>query len=195
VVEQEWGVDRVRPNPGDVLSRGRRWDMRLVAGTASIIRSLWGATEDAMETGSPQEADVLAESLPFDPAALDRAIEHCLDQIDAFEALADLLRSDGPWPWLAGAVVASAAGVVAHRRARRPRSEPITLVDDEGTISPWLLELTSKGQDVSCGNDTATRKRAGSSSPLNNSFSRPMAVIPRVVTKSLSDEPPNPLAS
>jgi hypothetical protein len=104
---------------------------------------MWEATEDAAETGSPQETDVLAESLPFDPAALDRAIAQYLDQIDALgDALADLLRSDGAWPWLAGTVVASAAGAVAHRWARRPRSEPVTLVDGEGTISSWFLEST-----------------------------------------------------
>ena len=141
-----WGVDRMRPNQGDVLSRVRTWDTRLAAGTVSIIRSMWEATEDAAETGSPQETDVLAESLPFDPVVLDRAIEHYLDQIDALgNTLADLLGSDGAWPWLAGAVAASAAGAVAYRWARRPRSEPIALVDGEGTISSWFLESTSKG--------------------------------------------------
>ncbi len=142
----KWSVDRVRPNQGDVLSWVRRWDTRLADGTVSIIRSMWEATEDAAETGSPQETDVLAESLPFDPVVLDRAIEHFLDQIDASgNTLADLLRSDGAWPWLAGAVAASAAGAVAYRWARRPRSEPVALVDGEGTISSWFLESTSKG--------------------------------------------------
>ncbi len=83
VVEQEWGADQVRLNQGDVLNRVRWWNTRLAAGTASIIRSMWEATEDAAETGSPQETEVLAESLPFDPAALDRTIEPYLDQIDA----------------------------------------------------------------------------------------------------------------
>jgi hypothetical protein len=141
----QWGVDRVRPIQGDVISRVRRWDAQLAAGTISIIRSMWEATEDAAEAGSPQETDVLAESLPFDPVVLDRAIEQYLDQIDALgNTLADLLRSDGAWPWLAGAVAASAAGAVAYRWARRPRSEPVALVDGEGTISPWFLESTSE---------------------------------------------------
>ena len=103
-------------------------------------------TEDAAETDSSQETDVLAESLPFDPVVLDRAIEHYLNQIDALgNTLADLLRSDGAWPWLAGAVAASAAGAVAYQRARKHQSEPIALVDGEGTISSWFLESTSNG--------------------------------------------------
>jgi hypothetical protein len=142
----KWGVDRVRPYQGDVLSRVRGWDTRLAAEAASIMRSMWKVTEDAVETASSQETDVLAESLPFDPAVLDRAIEHYLNRIDAFgNTLADLLRGDGAWPWLAGAVAASAAGALAYQRARKHQSEPIALVDDEGTISSWFLDSTSNG--------------------------------------------------
>jgi hypothetical protein len=142
----ESGVDRVRPYQGEVLSRVRRWDTRLAARTASIIRSIWEATEDTAETGSSQETDVLAELLPFDPVVLDRAIEHYLNQIDDLgNSLTDLLRSDGVWPWLAGAVAASAAGAVAYQRARKHRSEPVALVDDEGMISSWFIESVSRG--------------------------------------------------
>jgi hypothetical protein len=135
----------VRPYQGEVLSRVRRWDTQLAAEAASIMNSMWKAAEDAVETDSPQETDALAESLPFDPAVLDRAIEHYLNQIDDLgNTLADLLRSDGMWPWLAGAVAASAAaGAVAYQRARKHQYEPITLVDGEGTISSWFLESTS----------------------------------------------------
>jgi hypothetical protein len=111
---------------------------------------MWKATVDTAETGSPQETDVLAESLPFDPAVLDRAIEHYLNQIDDLgNTLADLLRSDGMWPWLAGAVAASAAGAVAYQRARKHQSEPIALVDSEGRISSWFLESTLNDESTS----------------------------------------------
>ena len=103
-------------------------------------------TEDAVETGSSQETDALAESLPFDPVVLDRAIEHYLNQIDSLgNTLADLLKSDGAWLWLAGTAAASAAAAVVYRRARRSRSELAALVDGEEAISSWFLESTSEG--------------------------------------------------
>ncbi|MBV8488038.1 MAG: hypothetical protein JO161_07145, partial [Planctomycetaceae bacterium] len=140
------GVDRVRPKQGDALSRVGRWDTRLAAEAASIMGSMWNATKDATESGSSQEVDVLAESLPFDPVLLDRAIEDYLNQIDALgNTLVDLLRSDGPWPWLAGAVAASAAGTLAYQRARKRQSEPAALTDGEEMISSWFLDSTSNG--------------------------------------------------
>jgi hypothetical protein len=88
---------------------------------------------------------VLAESLPIDLTALDRAIDQCLGQIDAMgDTLAELLGSDGAWPWLAGAVVASAAGAVAHWWGRRSRYRALTLANGEGTLSSWFLESISR---------------------------------------------------
>jgi hypothetical protein len=87
-----------------------------------------------------------AESLPIDLTALDRAIDQCLGQLDAMgDSLAELLGSDGSWPWLAGAVAASAAGAMAHWWGRRSRYRPLALVDGEGTLSSWFLESISRG--------------------------------------------------
>jgi hypothetical protein len=96
---------------------------------------------------SPQGVEgVLAQSLPIDLTALDRAIDQCLGQIDAMgDSLAELLRSDGAWPWLAGAVVASAAGAMAYWWGRRSRYRPLTLVHGEGMLSSWFLESISRG--------------------------------------------------
>ena len=96
---------------------------------------------------SPQEADdLLAEWLPIDLKALDRAIEHYLGQIDAMgDTLADLLGSDRVWIGLAGAMIASATGAMAYRWERRSRSSPVSLVNGEGTITPWFLESISRG--------------------------------------------------
>jgi hypothetical protein len=98
-------------------------------------------------TSSPQGVEgVLAQSLPIDLTALDRAIDQCLGQIDAMgDSLAELLTSDGAWPWLAGAVVASAAGAMAHWWGRRSRYRPLTLVDGEGMLSSWFLDSISRG--------------------------------------------------
>jgi hypothetical protein len=88
---------------------------------------------------------VLAETLPIDLTALDRAIDHCLGQIDDMgETLGDLLGADGAMPWLAGAVIASAAGAAAHWWGRRARYRPLTVVNGEGTISSWFLESISR---------------------------------------------------
>jgi hypothetical protein len=46
---------------------------------------------------------------------------------------------------LAGAVVASAAGVMAHSWGRRSRYRPLTLVDGEGRLTSWFLESISRG--------------------------------------------------
>jgi hypothetical protein len=88
---------------------------------------------------------VLAESLPIDLTALDRAIDQCLGQIDAMgDTLSELLGSDGAWPWLAGAVVASAAGAMAHWWGQRSRYRPFAMVNGEGTLSSWFLESISR---------------------------------------------------
>ena len=101
--------------------------------------------QDNPVNNAPQAtAGLLAELLPIDLIALDRAIEHCLDQMDAMgDTLTDLLASDGPWPWLAGAAVASAAGSVASWWGRRSRFNPVTLVNGEGTISSFLESLSN----------------------------------------------------
>jgi hypothetical protein len=94
---------------------------------------------------SPQEVDRLAESLPFDPAKLDQAIEHYLNQVgDLGGALADLLISKHLLPWLQGAALATTACVVAHHVNRK--TKPTTLQGAGGgdTISSWLLELRSE---------------------------------------------------
>ena len=100
--------------------------------------------DNPLDNAPQATAGVLADLLPIDLIALDRAIEHCLDQMDAMgETLTDLLASDGPWPWLAGAAVASAAGAVASWWGRRSRFNPVTLVNGEGTISSFLESLSN----------------------------------------------------
>jgi hypothetical protein len=91
-------------------------------------------------TDRGQESDaVLAESLPIDLAALNRALDHSLGQLDAIgDTVAGLLTSDGAWPWLAAAVVVSTASVVAVAWRRRDRFGPLAV--DEGTFSPWFLD-------------------------------------------------------
>jgi hypothetical protein len=96
---------------------------------------------------SPQNFnDVLAESLPIDLRALDRAIEQCLGRIDAMgDTLVELLGNEGAWPWVAGAVVVTVAGAAAHSWVRRYRVDPLALANGEGPISPWFLESISDG--------------------------------------------------
>jgi hypothetical protein len=95
---------------------------------------------------SPQGVEgILAETLPIDLTALDRAIDQCLGRIDAMgDTLGDLLGADGAWPWLAGAVVASATGAMAHWWGRRARFRPFAVVNGEGTLSSWFLESISR---------------------------------------------------
>jgi hypothetical protein len=94
---------------------------------------------------SPPRTDgLLAESLPIDLTALDRAIAHCLDQIDAMgDTLTDLLGSEGAWPWLAGALVVTAAGAAAHSWVRRSRFDPLAPANGEGATTSWFLEPIS----------------------------------------------------
>ena len=107
-----------------------------------------GSPEASAETPAPAEQDTLgrlSESLPIDLAALDRAFEHCLGQIDAMgETLADLLDSDGAWPWLMAGVVATTAGTVAFLRSRKDRFDPLALATGDGTTSSWFLETLSR---------------------------------------------------
>jgi hypothetical protein len=84
---------------------------------------------------------MLAESLPIDLGALDRAIEQCLGRVDAMgDTLAELLGNEGAWPWVAGAVAVTVAGAAAHSWVRRSRVIPLALADGEGQISSWFLE-------------------------------------------------------
>ena len=107
-----------------------------------------GSPGGSAETPAPAEQDVfgrLAESLPIDLTALDRAFEHCLGQIDAMgETLADLMESDGAWPWLMAGVVATTAGTVAFIRSRKNGSDPLALTTGDGTTSSWFLESLSR---------------------------------------------------
>jgi hypothetical protein len=101
-----------------------------------------GDVETRATEGGQESDAVLAESLPIDLAALDRALDHCLGQLDAVgDTLADLLKSDGAWPWLAAAVVASTAGAVALAWRRRDRFGPLAV--GEGTFSPGFLDSNS----------------------------------------------------
>jgi hypothetical protein len=94
----------------------------------------------------PQAEGLLAESLPIDLVALDRAIEQCLGRIDAMgRTLTDLLDSEGAWPWLVGAVVVTAAGAAAHSWVRRSRLDPLALANGGGSMSSWFLESISDG--------------------------------------------------
>jgi hypothetical protein len=87
---------------------------------------------------------MLAETLPIDLRALDRAIEQCLGRVDAMgDTLVELLGNEGAWPWVAGAVAVTVAGAAAHSWVRRSRVVPLTLVDGEGPIASWFLESNS----------------------------------------------------
>jgi len=92
--------------------------------------------------GDPRAAvALLAEMLPIDLSALERALDHCLGQIDAMgETLEDLRASDGVWPWLAGAVVASTAGAMACHWQQRTRYRSLSLSTGEGAGYPWFPE-------------------------------------------------------
>jgi hypothetical protein len=93
----------------------------------------------------PRTDGLLAESLSIDLTALDRAIEHCLDQLDAVgDTLTDLLGSEGVWPWLVGALAVTAAGAAAHSWVRRSRFDPLALANGEGATTSWFLESISK---------------------------------------------------
>jgi hypothetical protein len=100
------------------------------------------------DAASPREVDWLAQSLPLNPANLEQAIARCLDQIDAAGGvLTDLLVSQRLLPWLQGAVLASAACVLAHQLRRKARSVAIAEVGapgEEGEDFPWLLDWRSE---------------------------------------------------
>jgi hypothetical protein len=82
---------------------------------------------------------LLAEALPIDLSALDRALDHYLGQIDAMgETLEDLLASDGLWPWLAGAVITSTAGALACFWQQKTRYRPFSLSNGDGAGSGWF---------------------------------------------------------
>jgi hypothetical protein len=112
---------------------------------ASAVEDAGGITDGVTAEDSPREGDQLAKSLPLDPAKLDRAIQHYLDQIDGVGGiLADLLAGDGLHPWLMGAAVTCVAVVVARRYARRRRSEPVLTLCGEVGSSSWIIGLSSE---------------------------------------------------
>jgi hypothetical protein len=89
---------------------------------------------------------LLAESLPIDLAVLDRAIADCLGEIDTIgENLADLLGSEGVWPWVAGTLAVTAAGALLRRWERRSRFHPMAIATGEGPPSSWFLEPIREG--------------------------------------------------
>jgi hypothetical protein len=108
------------------------------------------------DAASPREIDWLAESLPLNAANLEQAIARCLDQLDAAGgALTDLLVSQRLLPWLQGAVLASAACVVAYQVRRKARSVAIAIAgaeagagalgeEEDAEAFPWLLDWRSE---------------------------------------------------
>jgi hypothetical protein len=85
----------------------------------------------------------LADSLPVDVNALHQAFDHCFEHIDAMgNDLADLLGSDGAWPWLAGVLAVTTASAAAGYWQRRSRFDPIATAGAEGMGSPWFFEPT-----------------------------------------------------
>ena len=97
------------------------------------------------DEGSPREVDLLAESLPFDAAKLDLALEHYLGRIgDLGGSLADLLISEHLLPWLQGAAPATTACVVAHQLHRKARPATYRGAGGEEILPPWLLDLRSE---------------------------------------------------
>lgn len=102
------------------------------------------ASEGPTVASESRIAEVVAgivDSLPVDLNGLDTALDHCLGRIDAMgDSLAEILASDGAWPWLAGAVVGSAAGAVAGFWGRKNRLEPFSPAIGDGMPSPWFPE-------------------------------------------------------
>ncbi len=79
------------------------------------------------ESGMAEAVASLVDSLPVDLNGLDTALDHCLGRIDAMsQSLTEMLMSDGTWPWLAGAVVGSAAGALAGFLGRKERLDPFS---------------------------------------------------------------------
>jgi len=115
------------------------------AGIAGVARAGAGALERIFDQGeeTPLEADRLAESLSFDPAALDQAIARYLDRIDDLgDVLSDVLRPDRLSPWLQGTALATVA-CIAARRWNRKRSDSSLGEDGEDVTPSWLIELRS----------------------------------------------------
>jgi len=110
-----------------------------------MARAIVEALRSLVDPGeaAPQEANWLAESLPFDPEKLDQALAAYFDRIDDMgDALADLLGSDRLLSWLGGTSLAAAACLVARRRKRGPSSLSSEEEGDEETPS-WLLDLVA----------------------------------------------------
>ena len=143
------------PAPGSAPAAGNSQEVRLPG--SSDRRGQGGSSDPACATlpaagenpilaTSHTSEEILADILPMDFMALDRALEHCLNQMDAMgDTVGDLLSSDGAWPWLAGAVVATTAGVMAHWWRKKTRHESIGLAGGEGTISSWLFDSSARG--------------------------------------------------
>jgi hypothetical protein len=91
---------------------------------------------------SPQEVDLLAETLPFDPAKWEQAIEQYLDRIDGLGGiLTDLMTSPRLQPWLHGAALAAVGSVLAHRLRRKAKSAVRGGTGGIEPEGPWLLDL------------------------------------------------------
>jgi len=129
--------DRSRPDHGADAGGGS------LAGSEGMAGAISDALDCLFGQGgeSPFEVDRLAESLPFDPALLDRAVAQCLAGIDDLgDSLADLLRSDRLPLWLYGTALATTASVAAGRWARKTTGSRL---GDEGeeVMPSWILGL------------------------------------------------------
>jgi hypothetical protein len=89
-------------------------------------------SQDEAGVAGPTGVEPLAESLPLDLAAIDRALVQFLDEVEeAGGAAADLLFGDGIGPWLIGAAFATTACVLARRSSRKARPDPALVFDGE----------------------------------------------------------------
>jgi hypothetical protein len=101
-----------------------------------------GGGEAASRREEAREIQQLAELLPINLAAVDRAIQHYLESVDGLGGvLSDLLTSDGASPWLMGIVVVSGC-LLARRVSRDTKHEPL-LSSADGSVSFWQWDLTS----------------------------------------------------
>ena len=87
----------------------------------------------------------IAESLPFDVATLELAIEQYLDQVDELGVgVARALAGSELYYWLAAVALGITAGEMARRRLRRPRSGPVLTETGGDTRSDWFLGLSTQ---------------------------------------------------
>lgn len=126
--------------------------LRLAAGLlawdeAGVEEALFGNVDRGHDQGGGRRAEAreiqqLAELLPINLAAVDRAIQHYLESVDELGGvLTDLLAGDGATPWLMGVVVLSGC-LLARRVSRSTKHEPL-LSGADGSVSFWQWDLTS----------------------------------------------------